>query len=77
MARSREQNTNTESVDHYLNALFHLSGGEKANRQPRRTSRTAGGGACICDKHDREAGGRQAGRILQYLGHQAIDSGGR
>lgn len=29
MARSREQNTNTESVDHYLNALFHLSGGEK------------------------------------------------
>jgi DtxR family Mn-dependent transcriptional regulator len=29
MARSREQKANTESVDNYLKAVFHLSGGEK------------------------------------------------
>jgi DtxR family transcriptional regulator, Mn-dependent transcriptional regulator len=29
MPRSREQNANTESVDNYLKAIFHLSGGQK------------------------------------------------
>src|SRR3977135_3227853 len=29
MPRSREQNANTESVDNYLKAIFHLGGGEK------------------------------------------------
>jgi len=29
MPRSREQNANTESVDNYLKAIFHLSGGEE------------------------------------------------
>src|SRR6266568_484662 len=29
MPRSREQNANTESVDDYLKAIFHLSGGGK------------------------------------------------
>ena len=28
MPRSREQNTNTESVDDYLKAIFHLGGVE-------------------------------------------------
>jgi DtxR family transcriptional regulator, Mn-dependent transcriptional regulator len=28
MPRSREQIANTESVDNYLKAIFHLSGGE-------------------------------------------------
>ena len=29
MPRSREQKANTESVDNYLKAIFHLSGGEE------------------------------------------------